>query len=273
LRQAWPARFAADAPTLFDPQADAKPASAARPLSAFAPTVPMVEPVRPLLEVDRFEWPPQCQGLCVSSPVALDGFVSRLLSGAAEGLRRVALIGLGAAAGRTTVAMCLARRAAAKGENWVLVDADFQKPELAKRLGINAPAGWSRVLAGQQELGEVMIASLEDRFAIVPLEPGSAGPEPMQGNPHAAEVFDMLADAYGLVLFDAGSPGPVGVERLASFSRTAHWDSTYLVYDARTTRAGDVAAYARQLASAGLRVAGAIENFTPRLGDSGLEEL
>ena len=268
LRQAWPARFATDSRTLFDPQLDAQVASAVRPLSAFAPVAQVAEPVRPLLEVDRFEWSSQCHALCASSPVALDQFVSRLLPGAAKESHRVALIGLDATAGRTTVAMCLARRAAAKGENWVLVDADFEKPELAGRLGIVGQTGWPRVIAGERELGEVMIASLDDRLAIVPLEAGTAVAERLRGNPRAAEMFDMLADAYDLVLFDAGSRGPGGVERLASLNRTAHWSAAYLVYDARTTAAGDVAAYARQLTAAGLHVAGAIENFAPPPGDA-----
>jgi Mrp family chromosome partitioning ATPase len=253
---------------LFDPQPNAQGVSAVRPLSAFAPAAPVAEPVRPLLEVDRFEWSSQCHALCASAPVALDQFVSRLLSGSAEGPHRVALIGLGTAAGRTTVAMCLARRAAAQGKNWVLVDADFEKPELASRLGIATQVGWSRVVAGEQELGEVMIASVEDRFAIVPLEAGTAVAERLRGNARAAQLFDMLADAYDLVLFDAGSRGPGGVERLASLSRTAHWSAAYLVYDARATAAGEVAAYARQLTAAGLHVAGAIENFAPSSSDA-----
>ncbi len=266
LREAWPARFSTDAPALLDEPPAAAAESTARPLSAFAPIVPAAEPVSPQLEVDRFEWSAECQALSAASPAALDQFVSRLLSGAAEGSQRVALVGLAAAVGRTTVATCLTRRAAAQGANWVLVDADFEKPELAARLGIFGQAGWPRVLAGEQELGELMIASVEDRFAIVPCEASPAEAEPWASS-RAAEVFDMLAESYELVLIDAGTPGPGGFERLAALGRSAHLDAAYLVYDARSAGASDVAACARQLTAAGLRVAGAIENFAPRSED------
>ncbi len=274
LSRAWPARFSADSRSLFDaqpvvgqsetpaPAAAVPAASTARPLSTFAPAVPAADPVSPLLEVDRFEWPAECNALCATSPGALDPFVSRLMSGAAEGMSRVALVGVAAAAGPTTAAMCLARRAGGQGANWVLVDADFARPRLAGRLGILGQAGWPRVLAGERELGEVMIASLEDRFAIVPCEPAAAL-EPWS-SPRTAEVFDLLADAYDLVLVDAGTVGPGSVEHLSAFGRMAHLAAVYLVYDARTTSAVEVSACARRLSEAGLRVAGAIENFAPR---------
>ncbi len=67
-----------------------------------------------------------------------------------QGRRRVALIGAERAVGRTTVAMSLARRAAAQGASCVLVDADFAQPELAPRLGIVAELGWSQVVGGQR---------------------------------------------------------------------------------------------------------------------------
>ncbi|HWC90892.1 MAG TPA: hypothetical protein VG433_14580, partial [Pirellulales bacterium] len=294
LSTVWPTRFAADAPTLLDDEPmlidegpmllDATPAaigdvpmlresertatpkSDARPLSTFAPALAVIDPtpavVRPLLEVDRFLWPADCDALCASSHAVIDAFAARLRAGAAEGRRRVALIAAQPSAGRTTVALSLARRAAMQGGNWVVVDADLAKPELAARLGIVPQLGWSQVIAGQQELAEVMIASVEDRLAIVPLD-CSLELEQVAANYRVPAMFEMLADAYDLVLVDAGAPGIDGIGGLAALHQAARWDAAYVVYDARSSDEVDLVAYCRRLTAAGLPVTGGIENFGP----------
>ncbi len=81
----------------------------------------------------------------------------------------------------------------------------------------------------------------------------------------------MLAEAYDLVLIDAGLPGPDGVESLAALHQAARWDAAYLVYDARSSSDDSLAAYARQLAAAGLPLAAGIENFAPRFRDAQIQ--
>jgi tyrosine-protein kinase Etk/Wzc len=230
-----------------------------------------MEPVRPLLEVDRFQWPDECQQLCAWSRAALDRFVSRLMSDAAEGVRRVALAGVHEGVGCTTVALCLARRAAAQDANWTLLDADDERAAVAARLGIVGQEGWSRVVAGKRELGEVMIASLEDRLTIVPgADDALATPRTLK-DARTSGIFDALAESCDLVLVDAGTAGAVSVDRLVALDRAAHFDALYLVYDARSVGEGEVAACARRLGEAGLRVTGGIENFTPRAADAAAE--
>jgi Mrp family chromosome partitioning ATPase len=244
------------------------PAGPTRPLSAFAPPPEIEDRVRALLQVDRFVWPSDCESLCAGSHVALDGFVSRLLSGAAEGQRRVALVGFQSSAGRTTVAMCLARRAAAQDANWVLVDADLEQPEVARRLGIAVEAGWAGVLSGDQQLGDILIESIEDRFVIAPLETalletGDLRPSQLATNFRAAVLFDMLANAYDLMLVDAGTPGRQGIDNLSAIGQAARLDAAYVVYDGRVTDATELAQYIERLCEAGVPVMGAIANFDP----------
>jgi Mrp family chromosome partitioning ATPase len=163
-------------------------------------------------------------------------------------------------AGSTTVALCLARRVGAQQAHCLLVDADLANPKIVSRLGVASSAGWESMLNGEHEQGETLIESLEDRFAVAPLTAATIEPHELASSAYAPGMFDSFAQAYDLVLFDAGSPTMAQIEALAM---TANLDAAYMIYDARSTAIEVALAEAGRLRALGLNVAGAIANFAP----------
>jgi Mrp family chromosome partitioning ATPase len=265
---------AADNSATADPSVSAAPASAAdgakagssterRPLSDFVRQLPVEDAFRPHLEVDYFIWPTAVSALVERSGPALGSFAAQLMAQAGTGEKVLALSGGGRGEGRTSVILAVARQIAERGGRVVIVDADFEKPDLARYLGLAPEFGWDGVLQGELPLEEVLVTSLRDRVAIVPwhqrLSPGVLPFHPLR----ASISLGMLREHYDLVLVDGG---PLLSDRkpngLASLVQAAHFDGSYLISDCRPQAAGTLAEPLRMARNIGLRVFGAIENFS-----------
>ena len=207
--------------------------------------------LRPLLEVDTFAWSRVSTKLSLAAGVQLDRLADALAARIAEGRKVVGLAGCRRRQGCTTLLLCAARRLAARGLKVVMVDADFDHPKLARRLGLLPEAGWEEVLAGGLPLAEVLIESLEDRVALLPL-PGPLSTE--SGLPDPAASLDLLRRHYDLVLVDLGE---VGAEAAAR-----NWiDAVVLVHDVRSTPRAELVRATRRLQAAGQVELGVAENF------------
>jgi Mrp family chromosome partitioning ATPase len=207
--------------------------------------------LQPLLEVDAFAWSKVSTKLSLAAGVQLDRLADALAAGIAEGRKVVGLAGCRRRQGCTTLLLCAARRLAARGLKVVMVDADFDHPKLARRLGLLPESGWEEVLAGELPLAEVLIESLEDRVALLPL------PAPLStesGLPAPAASLDPLRRHYDLVLVDLGE---VGAEAAAR-----NWiDAVVLVHDVRSTPRAELVRATRRLQAAGQVELGVAENF------------
>lgn len=117
--------------------------------------------------------------------------------------------------GKTTVAMHLARAAAAAGDDVLLVETDLRRPTLATRLhdlGGAVALGTSTVLSGQCELTEAIVEiSLESdhdahpnsrTFSVLPAGPIPPNPTDLMEGPGLVRLFDSATDAFDLVIFD-----------------------------------------------------------------------
>src|SRR3954451_22664460 len=71
-------------------------------------------------------------------------------------LKSVVITSPGQEDGKTTVAVRLAQSAARAGRNVILVDADLRRPQIASRMGLNAPQGLGTVLVGETELSAAL---------------------------------------------------------------------------------------------------------------------
>lgn len=241
----------------------AAPASGERrPLSAFVRPAVTEDDFRPHLEVEHFLWPSAVRAILDRGGPAPAEFAAQLLAQAGAGEKVVAITGGGRGEGRTSVALALARSMASAGGRVVLVDADCERPDLARSLGVAPQFGWDQVLQGELPLDDVLITSLGDRLAIVPWHQRVAG-SVLPFHPLRASVsLGLLRENYDLVLVDggplAGGQRPGG---LASLVHAARFDGCYLIHDCRPQAAGSLAAAVRAARAAGLRVCGAIENF------------
>ena len=173
------------------------------------------DPPRAAYEVDHFAWPDLCRKLSSQLAPQFDELAQQLLAESALGRKAIALAGTCRGEGRTTLALMLAQRLAGAGAKVVLVDADFDSPQLAARLGLGVAGGWQQTLVDGQPVWEAMVESLDDHLAILPLVPRSTTLENASPTQTAAEFtcqhsqairrhLDELRQHFDVILVDAG---------------------------------------------------------------------
>ncbi len=232
-----------------------------RPLSAFATPAVVEDEFNPHIQVEKFVWPAAVTALVERGGLGLANFALQLTLQAIAGEKVLAFAGSRRGEGRTSVALAIARHVAACGGRAVVVDADIEKPDLARCLGVQTEFGWDFVLRGEMALDEVLITSQADRMAIVPWRQRIQA-DVLPFHPLRASLsLAMLRNYYDLVLVDGGplyeSGRPNG---LASLVQAAHFDGCYLIADSRAP--GSTTTAQRVARGLGLRTFGVVENFS-----------
>ena len=214
-------------------------------LSSFANLqrpIALTTPLRPVLEIDSVRWPTLCESLLSQYNAQFSRLAEEIRLNAAHGQRVVAISGLARREGRTTLVLCLARLLSAVSKIAV-VDADFASPSLGAGLGIATELGFDGVLRGESQLAEVLIESLDNQLAILPLpgEPCEIMPNPLAVGALLAE----LSEHYDLILVDAG---PICDESTASWLCEAGScvDAIIVAHDVRRTRKHQIATICSQ---------------------------
>jgi Mrp family chromosome partitioning ATPase len=171
------------------------------------------------------------------------------------------------------LALLLARRLAATAVKVVVVDADFEVPQLAARLGMTLESGWENVLTDGLPVWDALVESLGDRVALLPLAPRSSTSTTQQTAAefvahHADGIrqhLETLAKHFDVVLVDAGTmkaaradAKPRGPLALAGSLNTA-----IIVSDARVTAPARITELHRRLQEAKIEPLGVAENFCP----------
>jgi len=230
---------------------------------AAAPNDPPADVLEPCFQVDSFAWPSGCTRLRMVAGDQIDRLADALVAGLRQGQRVVAMSGCRRGDGCTTLLLCVARRLAERGMKIVLVDADFDNPLLARRLGLLPEAGWEEVVAARLPVEEVIIESVQDRLAVLPLcgslpgqgHPAGNSPDPVTG-------LDSLREHYDLVLVDWGELGDGAGSGNGSSHALVDWiDAVVLVHNVRSTPQQELDRIRRRAQAAGLVEAGITENF------------
>ena len=144
----------------------------------------------------------------------------------------------------------------------VVVNANWDNPQVAQSLGLMPQIGWEETLCGGLPLEEVVIESLADGLAVLPVcEPSASTVAPEK----IAASLDILAREFNVVLVDLG---PLGEEAGAPSAEGAAWpgaaarmDAVVLVQNVRLTPPHRLAEVHQRLAASNLRCAGTIQNF------------
>ena len=241
--------------------------------AAAAKTELELEGPQAAFEVDHFSWPDLCDKLLEQQSSQFDQLVGQLVTESALGRKVVAITGSRRGDGRTTLALSLARRLAATAVKVVVVDADFEVPQLAARLGMTVQSGWENVLTDGLPVWDGLVESLNDRLAILPLAPR---PTNSAGQPTPTEFVAKHADAirqhlealrkeFDVVLVDAGAVKAVrpDAKPRGPLALAAGLDAAIMVSDARTTAPGRTAELQRRLLEANILPLGIAENFCP----------
>ena len=215
---------------------------------------------RPLLQVDRLIWPGIHGRLQSVAPAAVEQMTEGLSSLCASGVKIIGLTSCARGEGVTTLLAAAARRLAGQGRKVVIVDANGNNPQLAQSLGLLPQIGWEATLCGALPLEEVVIESLADGLAVLPVREPSAGEITKQ---KIVASLDQLAGHYDVVLVDLG-PLDEGANALGSGlaqEAAARMDAVILVQNVRITPPNRTAEVRRRLAASNLRFAGTIQNF------------
>ena len=161
--------------------------------------------------------------------------------------------------GCTTLLLIAAKRLAARGLKVVMVDANFENPMLARRLGLLPEAGWEKVLTGDLSLAEVLIESIEDRLAILPLQTPASS---LQEGPDLAGNLDPLRQHFDVVLVDLGRCSTKANAAGGPLTAGRRWlDAVVLVNDVRCTPRAELIQAAARLRATGLVELGVAENY------------
>ena len=220
---------------------------------AGAVILPLGEVFQPAFQVEQFAWSAGATRLGRAAGIQLDRLADGLSGGLSEGRRVAALAGRRRGEGSTTLLLCAARRLAERGLKIIMVDADFDNPALARRLGLLPETGWEDVLAGRIPVGEAVIESHADALAVLPLR----GPLAADANAlPTGQTFATLRKHYDLVLVDLGQLDPVA----QSVARKGI-EAVVLVRNVRLTPPEELAALGSGLAASGIWEAGVAENF------------
>ena len=159
----------------------------------------------PGTSVATFQFPKICAQLINDHANQLTPAVDTISAAASEGRSLVTIVGSEPQVGCTTVLLCLARQLAAQGKSVVIVDANFQNPQLATALGIYPTITWQDVLDRGAPLDEALVHSAEDSLILLPSANRWQRPAAEQISLQASVTAGVLRYEYDIVLIDLGT--------------------------------------------------------------------
>ena len=159
----------------------------------------------PGTSVATFHLPKICEQLLNDHADQLTAAVDTISGAASEGRSVVTIVGSEPQVGCTTILLCLARQLAARGKSVVVVDANFQNPQLATALGIYPTTTWQDVLDRGAPLAEALVRSAEDGLTLLPSANRWQRPAAEQIGLQASVTTGVLRYEYEIVLIDLGT--------------------------------------------------------------------
>jgi Mrp family chromosome partitioning ATPase len=222
----------------------------------------VLDPFAPAWEVDAFRWPDLCTELDAASGRKLTRSGDELYVATQDGLKVIAITSTERQEGRTTMALSLARGAAAAGCRVALLDADCANPELARRLGLDSPCDWQQVRRHRQPLCEAAVASLDDHVTLFPLAVPDDDLSGRLDDPTLTGVLRELKRSFDLVVVDT-QPVAAGDTRVAVATCPCEVDMVVVVRNIQTTSQNSCLSTVARLRAMGVRAVGIVENFAP----------
>ena len=214
----------------------------------------------PVWEVDRFQWPVTVERLLGDQ----DGYFAqagdKLLAAVRDGLKVMGITGSRRGEGRTTLALCLARAAAGAGIQVAIIDADFARPQLAAKIGLEVAHGWQEAAQGKIPLSEAAVKSLADNITVLPLEVSAAGAALSLADPRVTATLRAAAATFEFVIVDLGPLGAGDID-LFPADEACPLDAAIVVRDLRYASLAESRTIGERLYAAGLEAVGIAENF------------
>jgi len=112
--------------------------------------------------------------------------------------------------GKSTVSYNLACMFATSGKKTLYIDADLRKSVLLKNLGIKGSlAGLSHLLSGQKTINEVIYATKNAHFFILPTGPFPTNVTELLGNERFKQLMKAVREPFEYVIIDCPPLGAV----------------------------------------------------------------
>jgi Mrp family chromosome partitioning ATPase len=148
-----------------------------------------------------------------------------------------------------------------KGKRVAIIDADLQRPQIARHLKLLPACGWDDVVRDAQPLTEAWIESVRDGVTLLPIL-DRADTKGLAGNPRLKQMLQALRQQNDVVLIDAGSLSDANDrEMLALLGGTAQIDAAIIVRDERVTTWDTLHDSQRCLDAIGIGRWDVVENF------------
>jgi Mrp family chromosome partitioning ATPase len=211
-------------------------------------------------EVDRFFWPEVAMQIAKSHGEAFQQIGKHLRLANQEGLKVMAVTSGERGVGRSTVAMHLARCAAAAGLSVALMDADTFYPSLVDQLRLDVEHGWQDCLFENVPLEEAAVRSIEDRITVFPLT-SVVSAQQMHANLHRmSKIVKRIASAFDIVILDSNRLN-LEQREMVGVSQESIVDAAIVVVDTELSIKEKVDTAVSILQGMGIASVGMVENF------------
>lgn len=238
-------------------------AAAVAPSPLMAPHRPASpEPLRAALEVEQFDWPEASESLREAAADQFRAWAAQFTSGRTTTLL---VTSQQRSEGRTTVLLAAVRHLTliAPGAKVVLVDADFDRPQLAQMLGVAVQIGWEDVFAGNQPLAEALVESTADQVTLLALRDAIPARKVLANSTRLTATLRSLKQHFDFVCLDAGPLADAAdMVQSAVFGAETGIDAALVVRDLRQSHCEENAVIGRRLAELGVGHWDLVENFT-----------
>ncbi|MDG1872404.1 MAG: AAA family ATPase [Mariniblastus sp.] len=156
-------------------------------------------------DVEDFRWPVITNQMIVSGGSAINDLAESTFSLISPLNQRLLITGLERSDGASSIAITLARWAAATGKKVLLVDADMSNPSLSKQVGLAPNISWINAVQQSLPASEVIVRSQNSNLCIMPLaqtESQSAKSQNIYDD--LGDLIDQVRSHFDLVIVDGG---------------------------------------------------------------------
>jgi Mrp family chromosome partitioning ATPase len=238
-------------------------AATAAPDASGSPPAPAAVPRAERPPARGWSWPPLSDRLLLKAEAGFRNLAAQLRAGSAKGVvKSIAFTSPGRREGRTSVVLTLARILGEMGTRVLVVEADFEHPDLAAQLGLIPSAGLWETVSGQAALEPTLERLTRGGISWLPLTAPVSPAELQRGLAHFQYLLRTLREQHDLLLVDAG---PASTNPAASPGRA--WqrgciDAVITVSSRQKSEpAADLEAGARHWRQTGIASLGIIETF------------
>ncbi|HUP79227.1 MAG TPA: P-loop NTPase, partial [Pirellula sp.] len=222
--------------------------------------LPLPVAFNPSWEVDLFFWPEVVKQIEASHPEAFRQIGKHLSLANRDGLKVMAITSGERGVGRSTVAMHMARCAAASGLRVALLDGDTYCPSLIDQLRLDSQQGWQDCLFENTPLNEIAIHSIADRITLFPLT-SVISQQQVHANLHRmAKLIRRIANAFDMVFIDANRLNLEQRDMVGAAQETVI-DAAIIVVDTELSIREKVDSAVSILRAMGISSIGLVENF------------